>query len=77
MVIASLGPVILFELVAQTASLYANNGINSGIKRLAPVEHLESDGVFLEPMGLPKQALFDDELQETADSMGLYKDAAT
>jgi len=27
-------------------------------------------------MGLPEQALFDDELQETADSMGLYKNAA-
>ncbi|HLK18321.1 MAG TPA: hypothetical protein VKT81_05160 [Bryobacteraceae bacterium] len=26
-------------------------------------------------MGLPEQALFDDELQETADSMRLYKDA--
>jgi hypothetical protein len=50
----SLGAVVFFELVAQTASLHANNGINSGIKRLAPVKHFESDGVFLEPMGLPE-----------------------
>ena len=69
MVIPTLRAVILFELVAQTTSLYANNGIDSGIKRFAPVKHLESDGVFLEPMGLSQQALFHDELEETADSM--------
>jgi len=75
MVIPAFGAIVFFKLVAQTACFHANNRINSRIEGFAPVKYFESDRVFLEPMGLPEQALFDDELQETADSMRLYKDA--
>src|SRR5579864_3790563 len=75
-VFPALRAVILFELGAQAAGLHANDGIDARIEGLPPVEDLEPNDVLLEPMRLAEQALFDNELEKTADAMGLNERAA-
>ena len=76
-VFAAFGPIIFLQLVAQAAGFHADNRVNPRVKRLPPVEHLQSDEILLEPVRLAQETFFDHKLQETADAMRLYECAAT
>jgi len=77
LIVFSFEPIIVFQLAPQAACFHANDGIHARIENLTPVEYLDANEILLQPVWLAEEAFLDDELQEPANSMGLYEGPAT
>ena len=77
LIVFSFESIVILQLAPETACFHANNGVYARIENFTPIEYLDADEIFLQPVWLAEEAFLDDELQEPANSMGLYEDPTT